>query len=91
MDTAFEKKDNSAAYWYTIGTVDISKTGDEVIDSNQVDLVVSPNTKSGIYQYTYLRSGDYTLSFDINTFELEDLTIKVIAQSMSDSTRVFEK
>lgn len=91
LNGSFEKSDTSASYWHTVGTVDISKTGDGVLDDNHANLIVSSNTESSIYQYTYLRSGDYTLSFNINTFESEDLTIKVIAQSMSDSTRVFEK
>lgn len=87
----FEVSDSALTYWYTSGTTRLSSSSAVGFGENEVDLTVSAGTMSSIYQYVYLRAGDYTLSLDVNTFESDDLIIKMTAQSLTDSTRVFSK
>ena len=52
---------------------------------------VSSGTTSSISQYVYLREGEYTLSLDVDTFNCDDLTIKLKAISKSVSGNTFEE
>ncbi len=91
MNGSFEKSAGSLLHWYVSGTTRISKNSNRGYGVQEAELEVGANTTSSIYQYVYLRSGKYTLSMDVNTVDSDDLTIKIIATSQSDSTRVFEK
>ena len=86
----FETSDSDLTYWYTSGNAHLS-SGTIEFGGNEAELSVSAGTTSSIYQYVYLRAGDYTLSLDVNTFESDDITIKMTAQSLTDTTRVFSK
>ncbi len=91
LNGSFETSDLFPTYWFTSGNVDVTQTSPQGFGNNEAELTVSANSTSSIYQYVYLKPGDYTLSFDINTYASDDLTMKMTARSLSDSTRVFEK
>ena len=87
----FEESDSTLERWLKIGTTRLSNTSMVGFGENEAELTVTANSISSIYQYVYLRSGEYTLSLDVNTFESEDITIKLTAQSVTDPSRIFEK
>lgn len=87
----FEKSDTALTYWYTSGTTRVTSMSPVGFGENEADLTVSAGTTSSIYQYVYLRAGDYTLSLDVNTHDSDNLTIKMTAQSVTTPSRVFEK
>ena len=91
LNGSFEASDSVLTYWNTSGTVNVYPFSSNGLGKNLAELSVSANTTSSIYQYVYLRAGDYTLSLDVDTWNSNDITIKLVAQSLSNTSRVFEQ
>ena len=87
----FEKSDSAVTEWYSTGAVYVSALSLVGFGENCAALDVSAGTTSSIYQYVYLREGEYTLSLNVDAFSSNNVSIKIIAQSMTDPSRVFEK
>ena len=79
----FEEKDasNSALYWtHTSNGTPVRVTGSITAKNNTTDM---------LYQYVYLPEGQYTLSMDVNTHNTENVSVEVIAKSLTNPAHVF--
>lgn len=54
-----------------------------------IKMSVGNNATSTLYQTVKLPNGDYTLSADVLRFWNTDVTVRLKAESLSDSSRVF--
>ena len=52
-------------------------------------MTAKSNTTDTLYQYVYLPEGQYTLSMDINTYNTKNVTVKVIAKSLSNPAHIY--
>lgn len=87
VDGGFE---NSTAFtgWYRSGTT--SRTTSAKYSGVYGAKISGTSTSTGkIYQYTTLSAGSYTLSLNINTNNCSGATVKLIAQSVSNSANTF--
>ena len=80
-----ETSTSSIPYWTKSGTVTISSIDAYADHSCATFTLNSGTTSSSIYQYVYLDKGDYSLSMYIDTYEAQNVSVYLKAESMSNS------
>ena len=91
LNGGFEKHTGSEFDWWEKTSDNVCLNSSFAADggSSGVQFLVEDNTSDSISQYTFLKTGEYTLSASIYSFNCKDVRIYMKAESLSDPDNVF--
>lgn len=91
LNGGFEKSTNDAAdYWVrSSSNVHYYYSYDTNGGAKAADFTITDYSSDSISQYTFLKSGDYTLSASINTFNCKNVKLFMKAESLSNTSNVY--
>ena len=90
LNGGFEKSTNyDADYWVSSSSNVYYYSSDTNGGGKEAYFIITDYSSNSISQYTFLKSGDYTLSASINTFNCKNVRLFMKAESLSNSNNVY--